>query len=840
MRRGPAGTAFWGNLKTAPVEAAFRVRSLFNLLGLSIAIAVGCSSYTWAQPSEPQTAQATRTVSFNIPPQSLSSALTAFGRQTGLQVIVDPAAVEGRSTTGVSGTLSADQALARLLAGSGIPYRFTSANSVTVGAASQSGGQSGGAVQLDPVQVQGAFPVPSQAMIDNLPPPYAGGQVATGGQVGLLGNRGVMDTPFNQTSYTAQKARDQQARTVRDVLVDDPSVRAYFSDGGLGSDNMRIRGFEAPTSDFAYGGLFGMAPTFTVMAEMAERVEILKGPNAMLFGMSPGGNIGGTVNLVPKRAPDQDLTQVTADYASNLQFGGHVDFARRFGADKQFGVRFNGVFRDGNTPIQWNTDERALAVLGLDFRGERVRLSADFGYQYQYGGGAIPYLGIANGVPLPWAPNIKNNPGAQPWNYVERKDAFAVGRAEVDLTERVTAYAAFGVHDNRFERMVGTIGLTASNFAGNGIAQPSLTSQYTTYMTAQTGLRGFVDTGPINHEFAFNATMLEQETGSVAVAGTPFATNLYTPTLIARPNLPMPAATKTSNAGQSSFAVADTLSAADKRLQLTVGVRWQQVTAANFNPTTGVQTSTYNQNALSPSVALVFKPWANVSIYGNWIQGLQQGSVVASNFTNAGEIFPPFKATQYEAGVKVDWGKLTTTASIFQISQPSLLTNVATNTQYLGGEQVNRGLELNVFGEISEGLRVLGGAMFLNPVLTKTQGGLTDGWIAPNTPTAQFNLAGEWDTPFVRGLTLNGRIIYTGSQYIDTTLPRRSLPEWTRFDVGARYIIDDVSSPTGKPFGIRFNIENLLDNNYWAGSSGATRLNLGAPRMFRLALTADF
>lgn len=733
--------------------------------------------------------------------------------------------------------MTARQALQQLLSETGVTYRFTSSMTVTVGGGAAA---TPGTMQLDPLQVQGAYAVPPQAMIDNLPPPYAGGQVATGGQVGLLGNRGVMNTPFNQTSYTAEKAKDQQAKTVRDVLIDDPSVRAYFSDGGLGSDNMRIRGFEAPTSDFAYGGLFGMAPTYSVMAEMVERVEILKGPNAMLFGMSPGGNIGGTVNLVPKRASDTDLTQLTADYSSNLQFGGHVDIGRRFGPDKQFGVRFNGVFRDGNTPILWNTDERALAVLGLDFRGEGVRLSTDLGYQYQYGGGAVPYLGVANNVPLPWAPSIKSNPAAQPWNYVERKDLFAVARAEVDLTERITAYAAFGVHDSRFERLVGTIGFTATNFTGNGIAQPSLTSQYTTYMTVQTGLRGFVDTGPINHEFAFNATMLEQETGSVAVAGTPFATNLYNPTLIARPNLPMPAATKTSTGGQWSFALADTLSAADNRIQLTIGARLQQVSAANFNSTTGAQTSNYDQRALSPSIALVLKPWTNVSIYGNWIQGLQPGVVVPSTFTNGGEIFPPFKSTQYEVGVKIDWGKLTTTAGIFQVSQPSLLTNVANNTQFLGGEQVNQGLEFNIFGEILEGLRILGGAMFLNPVLTKTQGGLTDGWVAPNTPTVQFNVAGEWDTPFVKGLTLSSRIIYTGSQYIDTTFPRRSLSEWTRLDVGARYIIDNTASPIGKPLGIRFNIENLLDANYWAGSSGATRLNLGAPRTFRIALTADF
>jgi iron complex outermembrane receptor protein len=129
--------------------------------------------------------------------------------------------------------------------------------------------------------------------------------------------------------------------------------------------------------------------------------------------------------------------------------------------------------------------------------------------------------------------------------------------------------------------------------------------------------------------------------------------------------------------------------------------------------------------------------------------------------------------------------------------------------------------------------------MFMSPVMTKTQGGLTDGWIAPFSPTFQFNLAGEWDLPFIPGLTLNGRVIYTGSQYVDLTYPRRSLPEWTRFDLGARYAFENPCAK-GNLLVARFNIDNVLDANYWAGGSSVSNLYLGLPRTFRLSLTADF
>lgn len=785
------------------------------------------------QPS-PLVAQATARA-FNIPAQPLSSALVQFGQQAGRLLTVDGNLVRNVSTQGVQGTMSPEDALQRLLAGTNLTFSGAAGGTIIVHRVDQPGGS--GAVQLDPVQVQG-YPVPQQAMIDNLPPPYAGGQVATGGQLGLLGNRGVMDTPFNQTNFTAKKVQDQQAKTVREVLIDDPSVRFWGPDGGVGGDNLWIRGFSITTRNTAYGGLYGMLPDITISPEFAERVEVLKGPAAMLTGMPPNNsNIGGMVNIVPKRAPDQGLAQITASFGSIGQGGIHVDAGRRLGSDKQFGIRVNGVFKAGETAVENNNEQRGLVVVGLDFRGERVRLAADLGYQYQNVNWVVPYFGVNPGVALPWAPDARKNVG-QPWSNIERNDMFGVVRGEVDLTERITAYAAFGAHD---ARATGTSAsqVIATNFYGAATGANFANNQYTSTYSAEIGLRGFVDTGPISHEFALTSTGLWAEAGSAQNFGPNFATNFYNPSIVARPNLVMPAANRTSSQSLSSLGIADTLSGANKRIQLTVGARLQQVNGANFNVTTGAQTSEYSQSALSPSVALVLKPLENVSVYANWIQGLQQGAIVQAPFTNAGEVFPPYKTNQYEAGVKVDWGRLTTTASVFQISQPSLLTNTITNTQFLGGEQRNQGLEFNVFGEVTEGFRVLGGVMLLNGVLTKTQGGLTDGWVAPFAPAASVNLAAEWDPSFVPGLTLSGRMIYTSAQYFDTTAPRRTLPDWTRFDVGARYAFENPGA-RGKLLVARFNVENLLDNDYWAGGNGATFLNLGTPRTFRLGLTADF
>ncbi len=128
-----------------------------------------------------------------------------------------------------------------------------------------------------------------------------------------------------------------------------------------------------------------MAPSRSnvVAIESIEGVEVLKGPNAMLFGMAPRGNVGGNINVVPKRAGDTPITQFTGSYISDAQFGAHLDVGRRFGPDNSLGVRFNGLVRDGTTPVY---GLRGLYRDGGTWPRLQVgpfRASVDLGYQKQ-------------------------------------------------------------------------------------------------------------------------------------------------------------------------------------------------------------------------------------------------------------------------------------------------------------------------------------------------------------------------------------------------------------------------------------------------------------------------
>ena len=161
--------------------------------------------------------------------------------------------------------------------------------------------QESDAAQLDDIVVTG-----SQV---GLPPAYAGGQVATGGRIGLLGALDVMDTPFSTTNYTESLIRDQQARSVSDVLQNDPTIRVSKGFGNF-QELYVLRGFPIYSDDMTYNGLYGVLPRQFVAAELLERVEVFRGASAFLNGAAPGGSgVGGAINLVPKRAPEAPLNR---------------------------------------------------------------------------------------------------------------------------------------------------------------------------------------------------------------------------------------------------------------------------------------------------------------------------------------------------------------------------------------------------------------------------------------------------------------------------------------------------------------------------------------------------
>ncbi len=829
-------------------------RRLLTALMMSTALYLGV--FPAVLPVPQAAAQTARAHSFNIPRQPLNRALRSLADQTGIQIAYQTSIAAGTTAPAVTGTMSTEQALALMLSGSGLRYSFTNANTVTILDATMSAEagsiNANGSLVLDTINVQGQGANPNSTMAPM--EPYAGGQVARGGQVGMLGNRDVMNTPFSQTNYTNKTIKDQQAQTVQDVLSNDPSILTKQNSPSDEDASMTIRGFSTGhSSGFgSLNGLPGMAPLRSPDMNYIERVEVLRGPSALLNGMaaSGAGGVGGSYNLVTKQADDEPLTELTTGYISNSQLGAHVDFGRRFGENKQFGMRFNGAFRKGDTSVDPISAEVGSAALNLDYRSERVRLSADIFHQMDE---ASPQIlqqlsasGARGGVAfIPEAPDAGTSLHPE-WSEQRSRLTGGMVRGEVDITDNVTAYGAIGKQKLDLT-LIGPSQPTLRNVDGTFGWNSAEYSNYSyDVLSMQGGLRATASTGSVDHALSLNLSQSWMENGS-AEFSTPYTytTNLYNPIFGPAPFLTNPGdPKKTSESRVSSIGVADTLSILDERIQFTAGIRYQEVASDNFNTTTGDKTSSYDGKAWTPAFGLVVKPWENVSLYANYIENLQRGTIVGTSYANAGEVFPPYVSKQYEAGVKVDWGTVTTTLAAFQIAQPNTIAiddpiDPVNNPQTLtlDGEQRNRGIELNAYGEFMPGLRLMGGVTLLDARLTKTQGGLNDGNRADGSARIRTVVGAEWDTPFLQGLTLTGRITYTGDQIASSSRDDLKIPSWTVVDLGARYTFD--SPWNDKPITVRFNVDNVFDKDYWSGTN--TRyIQLGAPRTFRLSTAFQF
>jgi iron complex outermembrane receptor protein len=690
---------------------------------------------------------------------------------------------------------------------------------------------------LDPTAVSAEAPQHTA-----LPAVYSGGQVARGAELGVLGNQDIMDVPFTMSSYTSQLIEDQQAESLGDVLLNDASVRQSFGYGNA-SQIFVIRGLPLTTDDVSYNGLFGVLPRQMISSDSLERVEVFKGPNAFINGVTPtGSGVGGGINLQPKRAEDTPTRRFTTDISNNGRIGEHLDLGQRFGADNQFGVRMNLAQREGDTAIDNENQRTKLFALGLDYRGDRLRVSTDFGYQKQRinGNRNTVYLGSAL-TDIPHAPDADHN-YSQKWTSTDLEDTFGMARAEYDLSDHWTAYAAAGA---KHTREVGDYSTpTLVNSAGATTASNMFVAHDEDNRSAMAGLRGMFQTGPVSHQVNLGVSGIwTQQRSAYDLSGT-FSNNLYDTVDVPKPAPGKYVGGDINDPGivgktiNRSVAISDTLGFVDDRVLLTYGLRKQTLKVDGWNYQ-GNRSAAYDESITTPVYGIVLKPWENVSVYANRIEGLAQGPTAPASaggmpVTNAGEVFAPARSKQVEAGIKYDKGTFGASLGVYRIEKPSDGYTNADGTYVRQGTQRNRGVELNLYGEPIDGLRLLAGATLMDTALKGTKNGANDGNRAIGVPKFQYNLGADWDVPGLQGVALNARMLRTGGQYANeaNTL---SIPAWNRFDLGARYSFDVEQ----RAVTLRANLENVANTRYWASANGGY-LSQGEPRLLKVSATVDF
>ncbi len=666
---------------------------------------------------------------------------------------------------------------------------------------------------------------------------YAGGQVANSNLMGALGRQNFVDTPFNVTGFTNELMENKQATEITDVVKNDVSVKDLSLSGA--NSAWTVRGFKTTQQDMQFNGLYGIAPRFYTGTEGYERVEIIKGPSALLGGMAPNDTVGGTINFVPKRATDKAINKVKLSYGNGSEFAQHVDVGHRFGDNNKYGVRLNVLNRNGDTSVTDESRHTSAVVIGADVRGDKFRAALDAGYVYHatenpqyrvlFDKKVVAKLKVDTPFTPPTVDQDMKYGAVDTFRHTTEK--YGVISGEYDFNKNWTAYAGVGMRYTSMDYKYNEFNVT--NLAtGDANIRYRHNYQINKALSVEAGVRGKVVTGDVTHYIGVAASRLEQQVYMKnnqlnTINGLNYLKQTADWGVAKATSWESPLNNKQVLTGVS---FTDRIVTKDEAWQFVLGARYQNVRSTSYDK----EEKTYNEHAVSPAVAVVHKFNNKVSVYANYMEGLKSGEFAPAKTKNEGELMAPVKTKQVEVGTKLDLGNFAATLSAFEVRNPSYTTDSATNVYALTSEVRARGLELNVFGEPVKGTRVLGGFMLLDSKYTKdSSSDALTGKTMAGTPRVNAVLGVDQDIKSVKGLSVSTRLNYIGPAYANDANTIK-LGGYTTWDLGARYTWNSGQTPMT----FRADVYNVLNKNYW-NALDRNGIILGKGRTFMLSLTAN-
>lgn len=685
--------------------------------------------------------------------------------------------------------------------------------------------------------------------------------------LGPLGDKKILDTPYSIVSVPRELMDAQQATQINDVVKYDPSAQIEPR-GNLDFGRPQTRGFEnASTQNTRIDGL----NSYTIMSypmEAFQSLEILNGAAGALYGAS---SAGGIFNFISKRATDAPLAEATLGYDANGLLTEHVEASGRL-ADGAIGYRLNALTENGQSYVVGSDVKRDLVSGNFDFHlgpHTKLELNAYYYLDDELGFPAAFVYGASPGKGLPYAPVLTANLPAAP---DPTKPGYGVIGAGQTLQAAVADAKLIHEYSSDWKLTLGvlgqTLGRTENPTGSYGAADPGnwLTSGSGAYnvIVGDTGLRqnvdsylanlnGRVTTGPITHDLVIATNGYEQvgytRIGQNYLLG---SSPIADPTVYSLPTYANRGAFyHSTTSGQAVAVLGDTISF-NEHWQVLLAGSESFLTSRSFSAA-GVQTADYNANGFSPTISLIYKPTSAITTYATYADALQQGDTAptTAGITNPGAVLPPYRTKDYELGAK--WlmpNNIELDTAAFRMSRPYAFLNPRENTFEAAGDQVNDGVEAMARGRLFDSLNVIGGVTYLDPKLDNTGVASTTNKLVVSVPRWQGNLYLENDIAAVRGLTFEANLHYTGERAANMQNTSWAAA-YATLDLGARY----VTKIGGHRLTWRVGVSNVTDARYWAailpetvsgGSSQAGAANtvyaafLGAPRVFHASLSAEF
>lgn len=641
--------------------------------------------------------------------------------------------------------------------------------------------------------------------------------------VGALGAKDPKDLPMSVASYSSELIEAQRARTLMDVLKNDPSVQNTAVGGAM--DNVSIRGFPIDWTNTMRRDGMPVAPYYDVPLENVERIDVLKGPSGFLYGVnSPGG----TVDYVLERPTQDRFTSVTSEVRSYDGYYGAVDTGGPVG-DGRFGYRFNAagekVGNFGHSgdlrrtfvsgALDWAVSPRALLQFNFDYQNKRLA--------------AQPVIGTQPDGSLPPQFDPRTLLG-QPWLQYRTNTYNVGGRFDFKLTGNWTFTTQIAQSYNNRDAAFPDIYSVASNgdiLSGDIFLSPD---QSFRVLSTNTFVSGKFDTGPLGHQLVTGVSTRNYEARQGGFGVMPITVgNLFSPVYSLAQSTAFPAKTVEKNFQPSAF-ISDLIDIGS-HWSVMLGVRHVGYRDDSYAPSAAG--AHYRTSVTVPSAGLVFKPLPSLSTYASYAEGFEQGGVAPFNARNAGQNLAPVKSKQYEAGVKADiGGKLTVDAAVFRIEKTLQYVNAA-DYYVQAGTQRHTGIELTANGRLTRDLSIVAGAAYLHTEQQDTGDPATNGKRAANVPTFQASAFLDYRIAAVHGLGVDAGVYYVGARPLDAA-NTVSLPGYVRVDAGARY----RTRIGGHSTTFRAGVQNLTDKRYWAAAN-YNAVWPGQPRTFFVSAQVD-
>ncbi|MEP3653500.1 MAG: TonB-dependent siderophore receptor [Litorimonas sp.] len=646
----------------------------------------------------------------------------------------------------------------------------------------------------------------------------------------------IIDVPQSLSIVTADEISVRGFDRVSKIIDYTPGVNNSQGEGHR--DSVVFRGVRS-TADFFIDGVRDDVQYYRPLYNL-EQVEILRGPNALLFGR---GGTGGVLNRVTKKGQIGDnFTGYQASVDTFGAFGGQVD--HNVTVSDTAAIRVNAMYESLNNHRDFFDGDR----IGFNPTA-RIEVSpnttVDLSYEY-----ADHQQFIDRGIPT----------GAD-GRPVEAFEDIVFGDADLNNTELTAHLLRASVQHSFSDNLKANVSAFYGDydkFYGNFYASsydeantPSVVTLdgYEDQTDRQNlilsgNLIGEADTGGFHHtivtgaEFIstssdqfrfnsfFNTTLDDNEVFSVerplnlrngvgvnadgVATSNDFTADINDDTRV--------------NIDVFSAYIQDEIAISDM-LDVIVGARFDSFDIDVNNVVANEQRSRKDEE-ISPRLGLVFKPQENISLYGSYSESFQPRSGEQfANINGDNDALDPNIFTNLEAGLKWDFANgLSFTAAVFEIEQESPVISDTNAETFDIIETTINGFEAQLQGQITQDWFVSAGYSYLD-------GEQSDGTLRPRElPENTFSLWNSYQVTDAFGLGLG--LSYQDESFVNNS-NSATLPSYTRFDAAAYYDVSD-------DLRLQVNIENLTDTLYFPNSHSTHQVTVGAPLNARFTISGNF